>query len=272
MRDATTTASIGPAFDTMTLTRPTQRKLVGVWMEQAGYRTVILPQVWAELTYEPDSPRGFTTTLAWQGMARLADAPFHWPTLTDEQNDLSRRIRSRFTEACFPKIPADMIERHSDAIIVSQALALGTDALVTGDIASIDHYEINDLVHRAWGRNAGFVTTVDDALLTAYAGGEGAELLLILALATIAPLGQDWPVESAFEDLQRLRAALLDAGLPNVSERLNTRWEQADDLEAVLERCHALARESSALAFERLRTRWHRQGFVDQPDVAQNSR
>ena len=152
---------------------------------------------------------------------------------------------------------------------MSQALAIGTDALVTGDIASIDHYEINDLVQMAWGRNAGFVTTVDDALLTAYAGGEGAELLLTLALATIAPQEQDWPVDSAFEDLRKLRAALVDAGLPNVSERLNTRWEQAHDLADVLERSRDLAQESSALAFERLRTRWHRQGFVDQPNVAQ---
>ena len=31
---------LGPGFDTVTLTRPTPRKLVCLWMEQAGLRTL----------------------------------------------------------------------------------------------------------------------------------------------------------------------------------------------------------------------------------------
>ena len=40
---------LGPAFDTVTLIRPTPRKLVCLWMEQAGLRTVLLPTVWEQL-------------------------------------------------------------------------------------------------------------------------------------------------------------------------------------------------------------------------------
>ena len=40
---------LGPGFDTGTLIRPTQRKLVTCWMELAGTRTLILPRVLEEL-------------------------------------------------------------------------------------------------------------------------------------------------------------------------------------------------------------------------------
>ena len=48
---------IGPAFDANTLSTPTPRKLVGCWMDQAGLRTLIVPQVWDELTHQPPSLR-----------------------------------------------------------------------------------------------------------------------------------------------------------------------------------------------------------------------
>ena len=49
--------AIGPAFDAHTLSTPTPRKLVGCWMDQAGLRTLIVPQVWDELTHQPPSVR-----------------------------------------------------------------------------------------------------------------------------------------------------------------------------------------------------------------------
>lgn len=58
---------IGPAFDTMTLSRPTARKLVGCWMDTAGTRTLVLPEVWRELTYEPEPTRAFGSTQALAG-------------------------------------------------------------------------------------------------------------------------------------------------------------------------------------------------------------
>ena len=49
--------SLGPSFDTGTLIRPTQRKLVCRWMESAGLRTLILPQVWEEHVADADPVR-----------------------------------------------------------------------------------------------------------------------------------------------------------------------------------------------------------------------
>lgn len=255
---------LGPAFDTMTLSRPTARKLVGCWMDNARTRTLVLPQVWRKLTYEPEPTRAFGSTHAWQAAARHVDAPYRWATLTDEEYKLSGEIRASFTQACFPQVPHDGIMNHSDAVIVSQALALKTDALVSSDIRSIDHYEINNLIERAWGGNVGFVVTLDDALCKAHAGGEGGEQLTVLALATIAPSAEAaWSVDAAFADLQRLRRSLAGAALPAVADRIENRWECGRDLDRLVASARELTAQSPTLRFERIRARWHRQGHVD---------
>lgn len=64
--------ALGPAFDTATLIRPTQRKLVGCWMESAGCATLILPEVWRELTRNAGSGPRFRAADAW---VRLAELP-----------------------------------------------------------------------------------------------------------------------------------------------------------------------------------------------------
>ena len=260
---------IGPAFDTMTLSRPTTRKLVGGWMDSSNMRTLVLPQVWRELTYEPDPThpaRAFGSSDAWQAASRHPDAPYRWAELSAHEVELSREIRSRFTKACFPQVPRDGIMNHSDAVIISQALALRTDALVSSDVRSIDHYEINNLIERSWGGNTGFVVTLDDALCEAHAGGEGSEQLLVLALATIAPdVGAEWSVDGAFADLQRLRNALRGAALPTVADRLENRWECDRGLSRLVESAREVAANSPTLRFERTRARWHRQGRADVP-------
>lgn len=255
---------LGPAFDTMTLSRPTARKLVGCWMDNAGMPTLVLPEVWRELTYEPEPPRAFGSTQAWQAAAHHPAAPYRWVRLTADEYERTREIRAMFTQACFPQVPQDGILNHGDAIIVSQALALRTDALVTSDIRSIDHYEINNLIERSWGTNAGFVVTLDDALCQAHAGGEGGEQLLLLALATIAPTADaGWSVDAAFADLQKLRRALRGAALPTVADHIENRWECGRDLDQLIEAAMAMAAGSRALRFERIRARWHRQGKAD---------
>lgn len=255
---------IGPAFDTMTLSRPTARKLVGCWMDSAGTRTLVLPEVWRELTYEPEPTRAFGSTQAWQAAARHPEAPYRWVRLTAEENKRAREIRARFTQACFPQVPHDGIMNHSDAVFVSQALALKTDALVTSDIRSIDHYEINNLIERWWGANAGFVMTLDDALCQAHAGGEAGEQLLVHALANVAPPAEaPWSVDAAFADLQRLRRALRGAALATVADHIENRWECGRDLERLVEAARALAARSPTLRFERMRAQWHREGRVD---------
>ena len=252
---------LGPGFDTGTLIRPTERKLVTCWMELAGARALILPKVWEELTRSHPASARFNAAAAWMAIAEHPGAPFRWVTWTDEHERLAEGIRRRFTQACFPKHAADQIELNNDAIVISQALALGTDVLVTSDVNTIDHYEINLVVEQALGMNTGFVVTLDDALQQVFRGGEAAHSLLMLALSTIAPARkQRWSIEEAFADLNDLRTAMIGAGLRRNAIRLETRWTQCRDLALALDEAQDRAEKSTALAFDRMRTAWHREG------------
>ena len=251
---------LGPAFDTNTLIRPTQRKLVGVWMDDVDLPTLVLPQVRGELTKRPVVSRSFASSDAWLMMERTPDAPFRWPRLDREQELQALDIRQMFTQPCFPNTPVDNIEDHGDAIAISEALVLGVDLMVTGDFTSIDHHEVNNVARLSLGRNSAVVVTLDSALMRAYPGGELADQLLVNALATVAPESNvRWSVDEAFEDLNRLRRAMLGSRLTDTVAKLAIRWEHSRDLESVVERARLVARESKALEFERLRSSWHRQ-------------
>lgn len=253
---------LGPGFDTGTLIRPTQRKLVTCWMELAGTRALILPRVWEELAYSHPASARYNAAAAWRAIAEQPNAPFQWITWTDEHERRAEDIRSRFTQACFPKHASDQIDLNSDAITISQALALDTDVLVTSDVNTIDHYEINLVIERTLGMNTDFVVTLDDALQRVFRGGEAAHRLLVLALSTIAPArDRRWSIDEAFADLNSLRTAMTGAGLRQTAIRLETRWEQCRDLVSALDEAQGRAAESTALAFERMRAARHRGGI-----------
>lgn len=246
----------GPAFDTNTLGTPTPRKLVCCWMEQSGLRTTVLPEVWTELTRQPSSvPARRPIVESWRHVRSLPDNPFLWCELDDDQREVAGEALGKFTQACFPRTRATQIPTLSDAIIIAEAVAVGAEALVTGDINTIDHYEVNGVLSKAFGRNREFVTTLDNGLCRAHPCADAAERLLILALSTIAPAQADeWPVDDAHEDLQRLRKALAGSNLVTTSDRLENRWNQSRNLEAVLEQATDAARSSRALRIERQRS------------------
>ena len=250
---------LGPGFDTGTLLYPTRRKLVCCWMELAGLKTLVLPRVFDQLTEGAGSSSQFRSSDAWVHVAKLPDTPYHFPTWTPELDDAAYELRRCFTEACFPNRSAHQILFDSDAVIVSQALALGTDLLVTSDVGTIDHYEVNLVVEKRLGRNAGFVTTLDDALQRAHCGADAGHSLLILGLMTVAPdPAGHWTVEQAHEDLARLREAAVGASLPAMAQRLETRWTQTVDLDETLAEAQTLASQSHVLKMERVRRDWIR--------------
>ena len=250
----------GPAFDSNTIGRPTPRKLVTSWMERADLATMILPQVWDELTRVPRSaPAPPAIVQSWRRIRELPDSPFAWIELDDDQKMVAADVLANFTAACFPRTPVDRIATLSDANIVAEAIAVGAEALVTGDINTIDRYEINGVLSKAFGRNREFVTTLDSALCRAHPCADAAESLLTLALSTIAPVqSEGWDVDDAHEDLKRLQKALVGSNLTATSQRLETRWEHSRDLERVLREAQCMARSSRALGVERQRAQWLR--------------
>ena len=249
---------LGPAFDSNILSRPTQRKFVGCWMDRAGLDTLVLPQVWRELTATPSGMSPTASVRAWFRMEEISEAPFRWASLDATQAEEAAEVRRLFTQVCFPRSAPDEITTNSDAIIISEGVVLNTDVLVTGDFRSIDHYEVNDVLAKGLGRNSRFVVTLDDALMEAYSGGELGEEMLATALACVSPNNVDtWSVDDAFSALDGLRKVLVGANMPRMSERLLNRWECSRDLAGLVARALMMAGKSKALRYERLRAEWH---------------
>ena len=160
---------------------------------------------------------------------------------------------------CFPGLnDIDDIARNADAIILAQGLAIGVDLLVTNNMKSIDHFEINDLARRALGRNAGLLVTADDAITRAHAGGEASSKLLEIAMASCWPDGGvPLSLDAAHERLLAL-CNTLESGLrmPNTAQRLLNVFETSDDLERTLDDARRLSVDSPALQCEQWRKQW----------------
>ena len=148
--------------------------------------------------------------------------------------------------------------------MLAQGLAAGMDVIVSNNMRSVDHFEINGLVREVFGRNAGLLLVADDALLAAHPCGEGSRALLVMALASA------WPedgVELTVGDAERLLASLCErldgATMPQTAIRLRNRFATDGDLGSVLLEAREVAAASNALFHERVRAEWVRRRQVD---------
>ena len=269
----------GIAFDTNMLARPTQRRLMTLWCELAGVRTAVLPQVMLELTAKPtfEPPAGVrgahVQRMAWAEIVRAPRSPFEQIELDAPARALFGSILMEFTLPCFPLLNnVDEITTHPDAIVVAQGLAAGMDVIVSNNMRSIDHFEINGLVRGTFGRNAGLLVAADDALLEAHPCGEGARALLAMALASAWP--DDAPrmtIDAAEAALTDLCARLEGATMPQTAARLRSRFATERDLQSVLREAGEISASSNALRHERVRTAWVKRGDVDVSELPNRS-
>ena len=261
----------GIAFDTAMLKRPTQRRLMTLWTELSGQRTALLPQVRAELTATPEFepaktlPSARTQREAWAAIIQAPNSPFEEVVLNKDARERFGEIILQFTLPCFPLLNnVDEITTHSDAIVLAQGLAAGMDVIISNNMRSVDHIEINGLVREAFGRNAGLLLAADDALLAAHPCGEGSRALLVMALASAWP---DDGRELTAADAERLLASLCErlegATMPQTAIRLRNRFATDGDLGLVLAEARKVATASNALFHERVRAEWVRRPRVD---------
>lgn len=253
----------GLAFDTNLLSMPTQRRLMSLWMEVSQGKVLLLPQVVAELRAPNKRDLGAEAQrinaahrAAWDKAVNIANGPFATVTLTADEQTAAYEILHQFTLRCFPKLNrVDEIPQHADAVILAQGLASGVECVVTNNMASLDHREVNGLVSEVMGRNAGFVLTADDAMLDAHGHGESSRRLLSMAMASCWPDdGREMAVDEVHDRLRRLCNILtVDVNMPGVAQRLMNAFEVDPELPQVLDSARALSQESSALACERER-------------------
>ena len=259
-------AATGLAFDTNLLGRPTQRRLMSLWMEQTGLKVLLLPGVFDELC----TPNRLSSDLriqrmnarrreGWERVVAMPMNPYARLALDDGQQQAALDIMQRFTLRCFPGLnDVDDIARNADAIILAQGLALGVDLLVTNNMKSIDHFEINDLARRAMGRNSGLLITADDAITRAHAGGEASGKFLEIAMASCWPDGgTPLTLDQAHGQLLAL-CGILESGLrmPNTAQRLQNVFETSNHLDRALDNARQLSIDSPALKCEQWRKQW----------------
>ena len=255
----------GLAFDSNLLGKQTQRRLMSLWMETAHAKVLILPRVMDELcapNMVDDSPtaqrRNASHKRCWNDVVAMPDAPYATVTLSDEQKEAASELMQRFTLRCFPKLnEPTQIHRNGDAMVLAQGIAAGVDCVVTNNMRSIDHYEINELVAKTMGRNTGIVVEADFALLQAHSGSNSSRQLLMLAMASNWPQPEE---ELSSDEAHRYLHGLAErlernVNMPNVARRLVNAFDVDGDMEQLLDAARELSRNSQMLRCERHRAR-----------------
>ena len=95
------------AFDTNMLAKPTPRRLMTLWLEQANCRTLVLPRVYDELTapslaqrdkrYSDKRYKGRNIqSEKWDQAIRSPDSPFLLVEMSEDQKDAAAEFLMRF--------------------------------------------------------------------------------------------------------------------------------------------------------------------------------
>ena len=263
----------GLAFDSNLLGNQTQRRLMALWMESAELAVLVLPHVMDELqapNMVDKSPtaqrRNALHKQCWNDIVAMPDAPFALLHLDEDESEAASEIMRRFTLRCFPKLnhPTQIL-KNGDAMVIAQAIAAGVDCVVTNNMRSVDHYEINDLVAGSLGRNMGIVIEADHAVLQAHAGGDSARRLLILAMASNWPRpGAVLAVDEAYKYVTNLATRLAQgANMPDVANRLVNAFDIEPDLDWIIEQANDLVMHSQMLRCEQHRAHVLRQGMPE---------
>ena len=247
----------GLAFDTNLLSQPLTRRLVLLWMELSGLSVVVLPTVKRELTFKREHPTREQRLLddlyesQWEASWRKPESPYELVSLTEDQKALAGEMLSSFTLRCFPKTPSkERIARLPDANVLAEAIAAGVDMVVTNNMGSIDHMEVNALVRAVLGSNENIIASADDALLTTHVGGEGSRHLLTMFMASSWPDAgrRSMSMADCHEHLVKCTDGLATgAAMPNCAVKMTNAFDVDEDLDAVISNAQALAQDSVAL-------------------------
>ena len=231
-----------------------------LWMELSDLAVVVLPTVKDELLFKRPNPTKDERLLdelfenVWLETWAKSDSPYEHVTLTAEQNERAKDLLRSFTLRCFPKAPSkEAIARLPDAHVLAEAVATQVDMVVTNNMASIDHTEVNALVRSIAASNENILTNADDALLQSHVGAEGSRHFLTMFLAATWPdQGQrSMSMSDCREHLaQCVQGLTTGAAMPNCASKLTNAFVVDERLDAVIADAQALAQDSRNLAID----------------------
>lgn len=251
--------------DTNRIMFPTQRRFNAAWREMAGDRVRLLPQVAREIMHnrldpefiEEEVERARTglervrnsatereillreSDLWWAEELWRDDGPYELIPMSREQHERAEAICDRIDPRAFPRIRPEEVPTHADTLVIAQALATGQQMLVTGNMRSIDHAEVNDWAARhahSYGIEHPEVMQVqDETMPRMYAGPEGKRELCAIGLGAAWPGAPDatlFEVEHAFDGML---GAMEGARLGDTGVAIADTWRSLPDPETLLE-------------------------------------
>ena len=183
----------------------------------------------------------------WWGRLFLdPDSQYEIVALTREQHRVALAIRNSFSASCFPRLRQREVPFDSDAAIIAEALATGYDLLITANMRSIDHWEVNEWVrrhHNGFGlRNRPILFDSDLAVLDLHRGEAGIGELTRTAIAASWGDDRNADVETVDRDFRKYVEVLEEADLAQSALRALYRWEREPEPERLIEEVrHTLA-------------------------------
>ena len=252
--------SCGVAFDTNLLSKPLSRRVMLLWMELSGQPIVVLPTVRDELLYKRPHAQGKDRDMdemfadAWLETWEHPDSPYENVELDRDQGVRYGNMLDAFTLRCFPQVKVkERISRHLDAKVIAEAVATGMDMVVTNNMASIDHTEVNALVRVVTSSNESFLSTADDALLHAHVGAEASRHMLTMFLAATWPDQglRQMSVSDCHAHLASCASKLsTGVAMPQCATKLQNAFAVDEELDVVIRNARMLAQDSRSLAID----------------------
>ena len=255
------------ALDTNRLLFPAQRRFNAAWHEMEGRQVHILPQVARELTghlilaedletgrrrVSEDLQRAGNRGPRYLQMNRLSalwwadellspHSVYRLLTLTPEQEELADEVCRVIAPDAFPRILPDEVPENSDTRIIAQALVTGQRMLITSNMRSVLHHDVNHWAEENADRfgfpHPDILHVQDEVMPRLYAGSKGRRRLLEFALGAVWPPDNDAAVEvmgNALYGLTR-RAMMGGARLADTAAVIEESWETERNPQAVLE-------------------------------------
>ena len=153
-------------------------------------------------------------------------SPYGIVLLTDEQLDLSDRVRHALPAQCFQNANGAHVPDHRDAHIVAESMAIGAKMLLTSNLRTINHDEINRWAI-ANGNRFGFkpepvVHEADGILVERAQTPKGRERLLQAGLIACWPANDETPADEIIKGaIDRIEGASRGGGrLPQTGDML----------------------------------------------------
>ena len=246
-------------LDANRLSFPTQRLFNAAWHEMEGRAVQVLPQVGWELMQQmirtDDIASGATRVhqdlrkkgntwsatgrlrariaLWWAGQLGDGEGSYRVVTMTPEEHERADAICKNIDVRAFPRTQPEEVPQHSDTIIISQALVTGSTALLTGNMRSILHEDVNRWATENAARfgieNPEVLRVQDEVMPKLYAGAEARRELCKIALGAAWPEQEDAKLHEVEGELYEMLEAMPGARLENTGIVIHETWSTEDD-------------------------------------------